>query len=781
MAKLILRSDGVGKEFDLDKTGSLTVGRSPDCDIPITDSQASRRHCSVVRLQQGYEVADLGSTNGTLVNSTLVKRQKLKHGDVIRIGQVEIAFDDPSSAGAGAEPAVGYLVYAKGDKKGQRVELTEQRTTIGRKPTNSVVIEDPVSSSYHCEIVRGLNGYTIRDLGSTNGTLVNSEMITEAQLTHGARIRIGNTRFVFQDPAMAEIDLELAGAEDEDEWGMMRDIDLAAVRKRNPATIAYTLLFLAIVGAGAYFLAVAKPPVVVVEGGPPGNLHTPFSFEAAGTPEWRGGTGVTIGTSTQMKASGARSLEIRSSVPEAEAFFERIPVERAVYRLKGHVAARGAKARLGVLWVGTGLRRWSTAPATQSAGLAPVDLALSAPAWATGAIVGVRIDGEGAVYLDDVSLVKEAGEPRAQQVAIGEYRLDVTDGRAVELIYSGAAILVNGRVVARDAEGKDLDTGTIKAEKQDEEHVLITVEGASGAERAGVVFDEVEGFLRDGFRAFTPGKEKEFHPAFPDEGVLPLEGIRKLLLGRSGSRSFAVLASSEGGRLDAEARAEATRSLALLGPVTDGKFSFRLKLDLTGENQLARESIAQAMQLHNQRRLGEFLAAADAALAEYPFANPTSRKQLNELIAKVNEDYEKRRAEVENLLREYKDFKDQEDLDGAAAQLRELEQLHQVKPGEGTRGEWLATTKAEVGKLDFAAREARESKASEHTYIQANMLDAPDGRDFSAMLQFYYVAAFLPNSDKAEAARKEFAELLKKHPEVAQVLEKLGFKGTGGR
>jgi len=313
MAKLILRDDGTGKEFDLDKTGSLTVGRSPDCDIPITDTQASRRHCSVVRLQSGYEVADLGSTNGTLVNSTLVKRQKLKHGDVIRIGAVEIAFDDPSSAGAAGEVAVGYLVYAKGDKKGQRCELSGQRTTIGRKPTNTIVVEDAVSSSYHCEIVRGLNGHTIRDLGSTNGTLVNGEMVTEAQLAHGARIRIGNTRFVFQDPALAEIDLELAGAEDEDEWGMMRDIDLAAVRKRHPATVIYAALFVAIMGAMAYRFVFRKPATAKIgPAAPQGNLHDDHSFEAA-TASWRGEpeTGVNIGTSTQVKGKGGQSLEIR--------------------------------------------------------------------------------------------------------------------------------------------------------------------------------------------------------------------------------------------------------------------------------------------------------------------------------------------------------------------------------------------------------------------------------------------------------------------------------------
>ena len=91
MAKLIVRSeDGLEEEFSLD-SGTLTIGRSPECEITIDDTQASRRHCSVIRLKSGaWELADLGSTNGTLLNSVLVKRQKMNHGDAIRIGQTEI-------------------------------------------------------------------------------------------------------------------------------------------------------------------------------------------------------------------------------------------------------------------------------------------------------------------------------------------------------------------------------------------------------------------------------------------------------------------------------------------------------------------------------------------------------------------------------------------------------------------------------------------------------------------------------------------------------------------
>jgi pSer/pThr/pTyr-binding forkhead associated (FHA) protein len=789
MAKLILReAGGAAKEFDLDKSGSATIGRAPDCDIPISDTQASRRHCTVVRLQSGYEVSDLGSTNGTLVNSTLTKRQKLKHGDVIRIGAVEVVFDDPSSAAAPGEAAAGYLIHARGDRKGQKFELTGQRTTIGRKPTNALVIEDPVSSSYHCEIVRDLNGYTIRDLGSTNGTLVNGEMVTEAQLSHGARIRIGNTRFVFQDPAMAEIDLELAGGEEEDEWGMMRDIDLAAVRKRNPATIVYALLFVGIMGAGGYFMTVGKPKAE--DAGPvppPGNLHEPFSFESAAARfSWRAepASGVVIGVSTQVHGQGKQSLELRSSVADALGFYTTtLSAESARYRLKGGVAVRGgAKARLGLQWLGLALERWTTGPVIDSSGVTTVDLAATAPPWASRVRLGVRIEGAGTVYLDDVSLVREA--PADLKDAAGnEFRLVVADGRWADLYYAQAPILANGRAFACDAGGRELDSGvTMRAEVQGEEHILVTIEAGGDAARAGVVFEEVNGFLsRGGFRAFTPDAPKTFHPAFPDEGALSLEGTRKLLLGPS-TRAFAALAETDEGRLDAEARVEGrTRTFALTGPVADGRFAFRFKVDLRGETTLANQKMSGALELHSSGRWGDFLRAAKLALAEFPFASKSTRDQLRDLIGQANEAYTKERDRIDRLVREYKDFRDIQDLADAGGRLEKLRERFQIAPGEGPPGEHYKATKEEIDRLDFEARERRETEIADPIFVQAQLVhmqsSPPDIH--SAALQFYYIVRFLPAAKQAKQARAELQNIQKSHPKIVAVLDALGFAGGG--
>ena len=91
---------------------------------------------------------------------------------------------------ASGEASACYLEWTAGDRKGERVPLAAARTSFGRRDSNTVVLADQMASSHHAEIVRDLNGYTIRDLGSTNGTLVNGPPVTETALTHGARVRI---------------------------------------------------------------------------------------------------------------------------------------------------------------------------------------------------------------------------------------------------------------------------------------------------------------------------------------------------------------------------------------------------------------------------------------------------------------------------------------------------------------------------------------------------------------------------------------------------------------
>lgn len=71
----------------------FTIGRLPDCDLPIEDPLASRHHAEIRPEPDGYRLVDLGSLNGTTVNAAPVTEHLLADGDLIGVGAVAIRFE----------------------------------------------------------------------------------------------------------------------------------------------------------------------------------------------------------------------------------------------------------------------------------------------------------------------------------------------------------------------------------------------------------------------------------------------------------------------------------------------------------------------------------------------------------------------------------------------------------------------------------------------------------------------------------------------------------------
>jgi Protein of unknown function (DUF3662)/FHA domain len=86
---LVSVADGRGHVLDRPST---TIGRLPECDIVVDDVGASRQHAEVRRTDDGFVLADLGSTNGTLVNGTPIREHLLEDGDRITIGETILEF-----------------------------------------------------------------------------------------------------------------------------------------------------------------------------------------------------------------------------------------------------------------------------------------------------------------------------------------------------------------------------------------------------------------------------------------------------------------------------------------------------------------------------------------------------------------------------------------------------------------------------------------------------------------------------------------------------------------
>ena len=90
-ALICLTSDGP-RPFALAK-GTITIGRSSDCDIQILTHFVSREHARLtVSPRGGVLIEDLGSTNGVFVNSVRIERQELHHGDLVTVGESQFRF-----------------------------------------------------------------------------------------------------------------------------------------------------------------------------------------------------------------------------------------------------------------------------------------------------------------------------------------------------------------------------------------------------------------------------------------------------------------------------------------------------------------------------------------------------------------------------------------------------------------------------------------------------------------------------------------------------------------
>ena len=92
------------------------IGRLPSCEIHLDDQNASRQHAEIVRRPDGWWIVDLDSTNGTLVNNSLIKERRLLHGDRIQIGSSRLDF------GPDEEPQV---VHHEEQQPAERSDLTQ--------------------------------------------------------------------------------------------------------------------------------------------------------------------------------------------------------------------------------------------------------------------------------------------------------------------------------------------------------------------------------------------------------------------------------------------------------------------------------------------------------------------------------------------------------------------------------------------------------------------------------------------------------------------------------
>jgi hypothetical protein len=86
----VMSGPAAGQSYPL--KALTTLGREADCDIQVKDIKVSRKHAQIDKLETGYQLSDLKSTNGTFVNGIAITAPLLlKENDIITLGETRLA------------------------------------------------------------------------------------------------------------------------------------------------------------------------------------------------------------------------------------------------------------------------------------------------------------------------------------------------------------------------------------------------------------------------------------------------------------------------------------------------------------------------------------------------------------------------------------------------------------------------------------------------------------------------------------------------------------------
>lgn len=121
MARLIvIKGPDEGKQYDLPPGEPVSIGRDRNNRLVLHDTEVSRRHAEIAAQNGGFLIRDVGSANGTLVNTQPVREVPLNPGDHITLGQTILVFSAARTEranGAAAEIASQIRLIAPKDEE----------------------------------------------------------------------------------------------------------------------------------------------------------------------------------------------------------------------------------------------------------------------------------------------------------------------------------------------------------------------------------------------------------------------------------------------------------------------------------------------------------------------------------------------------------------------------------------------------------------------------------------------------------------------------------------
>lgn len=136
----VLNGSFKGFVFVLDGP-EIIVGRIEECDVLLPDGSISSRHCKIIKEERCLRVIDLGSTNGTFINDTLISDSILQAGDKFIVGTLGIAVRLKLKRKLTQPIVVNNIVPAKD----QRPSINTARIDTGALSRKTSKVTGPIS------------------------------------------------------------------------------------------------------------------------------------------------------------------------------------------------------------------------------------------------------------------------------------------------------------------------------------------------------------------------------------------------------------------------------------------------------------------------------------------------------------------------------------------------------------------------------------------------------------------------------------------------------------
>jgi ABC-type multidrug transport system ATPase subunit len=205
---LVVRTeDGLVQEIA--GSDDITIGRALDNEVVLEAPSVSRHHARLTTVPGGLQVTDLGSAIGTVLNGREIEPRTpavLRPGDTLTIAGYSLEASPSQVAAATAVMSGATAIIPQAGRTAvlqinpriaittplgvREAVLSGEVVTLGRDPSNDVVVDNEVVSRRHMQFRRTPLGYQAEDTGSRNGIMSGGRRVERASLVHGDVLEI---------------------------------------------------------------------------------------------------------------------------------------------------------------------------------------------------------------------------------------------------------------------------------------------------------------------------------------------------------------------------------------------------------------------------------------------------------------------------------------------------------------------------------------------------------------------------------------------------------------